>query len=54
MIIKFLCALAHILCCRILGWQIIGDRPPEKKVMILGAPHTSNLDFFVQIPTFVI
>ena len=49
MIIKFLCALAHILCCRILGWQIIGDRPPEKKVMILGAPHTSNLDFFLTL-----
>lgn len=49
MIIKFLCALAHILCCKLLGWRIIGDRPPEKKVMILGAPHTSNLDFFLTL-----
>ena len=49
MIIKFLCALAHILCCKLLGWRIIGDHPPEKKVMILGAPHTSNLDFFLTL-----
>ena len=49
MIIKFLCALAHILCCKLLGWRIVGDRPPEKKVMILGAPHTSNLDFFLTL-----
>lgn len=49
MLIKTLCAAAHILVVRFLGWSISGDRPPEKRVMILGAPHTSNLDFFLTL-----
>lgn len=49
MLMKYLCALAHILCCNLLGWRIYGVRPEEKKVMILGAPHTSNLDFFLTL-----
>jgi 1-acyl-sn-glycerol-3-phosphate acyltransferase len=49
MLIKILCALAHILCVRILGWRITGNGPNEKKVMILGAPHTSNLDYFLTL-----
>ena len=49
MLIKFLCALAKILVVNILGWKITGERPSEKKVMILGAPHTSNLDYFLTL-----
>lgn len=49
MLIKLLCAAAHILVTKILGWKIYGERPPEKKVMLLGAPHTSNLDYFLTL-----
>lgn len=32
---------------KILGWKIVGELPPQfKKFVILGAPHTSNWDFF--------
>ncbi len=36
--------LAHFLL-RILGWRIVGGRPPFKKYVLVGAPHTSNWDF---------
>lgn len=49
MLIKSLCAASHVLCCKLLGWNIQGERPTEKKVMILGAPHTSNLDYFLTL-----
>ena len=29
---------------RLLGWRITGSLPDEKKLIIIGAPHTSNLD----------
>jgi len=33
---------------QLLGWKIIGSVPPEiKKCVIIGAPHTSNFDFFI-------
>ena len=28
-----------------LGWQVIGMRPQEKKYVLVAAPHTSNWDF---------
>lgn len=49
MLLQPLCRAAHILCCKGLGWSIHGERPEEKKVMILGAPHTSNLDYFLTL-----
>ncbi len=27
------------------GWKIVADIPPDKKFIIVGAPHTSNWDF---------
>lgn len=27
------------------GWQLQGHTPAEKKILIIGAPHTSNWDF---------
>lgn len=48
MFIRFLCYLSHVLV-RALGWRITGERPQERKVMILGAPHTSNLDYFLTL-----
>jgi 1-acyl-sn-glycerol-3-phosphate acyltransferase len=29
---------------RVLGWKMTGALPDEKKLIIIGAPHTSNLD----------
>ena len=29
----------------ILGWKIVGDRPEEKKCLLIAVPHTSNWDF---------
>ena len=31
------------------GWKIIGSKPDLKKYMIIVAPHTSNMDFFVGV-----
>lgn len=30
---------------RLFGWQLHGDSPEAKKLIIIGAPHTSNWDF---------
>jgi len=30
-----------------IGWKITGQLPKEKKVIIIGAPHTSNWDFIL-------
>lgn len=35
------------------GWKIGGEIPPKRCVMV-GAPHTSNADFFHAIPVFFI
>lgn len=32
---------------RLLGWTIEGDLPDVPKMVIIGAPHTSNWDFFL-------
>lgn len=32
---------------RVMGWRIQGRFPAEKKMVVLGAPHTSNWDFLV-------
>ncbi|MCB0044215.1 MAG: 1-acyl-sn-glycerol-3-phosphate acyltransferase [Caldilineaceae bacterium] len=32
---------------RILGWRVLGNIPAESKYVIIVAPHTSNLDFFI-------
>ena len=30
---------------RVVGWQFAGELPNEKKLIVIGGPHTSNLDF---------
>jgi len=32
---------------RIIGWRFLGDIPKHKKAIIILAPHTSNMDFFL-------
>ena len=36
---------------RLLGWRIEGDLPDIPKMVIIGAPHTSNWDFFLFLGT---
>lgn len=39
-----------LLIVKVLGWRLEGEFPPEKKVMVALAPHTSNWDFVVAMP----
>lgn len=34
---------------RLLGWHVVGRFPSERKLIVVGAPHTSNWDFVVGI-----
>lgn len=34
-----------------MGWELVGEVPSEiKKYVLIAAPHTSNMDFFLAIP----
>ncbi len=48
MLASFLYRLALVFM-RALGWKFQGQKPPEKKFVLLGAPHTSNWDFFITL-----
>ncbi len=32
---------------KLLGWELVGSLPDEKKLIIIATPHTSNLDYIV-------
>lgn len=34
---------------RLFGWRVVGEVPPHRKMVVVGAPHTSNWDFFLAI-----
>ncbi|WP_141732662.1 1-acyl-sn-glycerol-3-phosphate acyltransferase [Oligoflexus tunisiensis] len=34
---------------RLAGWQVVGQLPPQKKLIAIIAPHTSNWDFFLAL-----
>lgn len=38
---------------RVLGWSIEGEVPDEPKMVLVGAPHTSNMDGVVGLSTLV-
>jgi len=38
----------------IIGWKVTGELPPDKKFVLIGAPHTSNWDFFLGLATIFI
>jgi len=38
---------------KMIGWKIIGQLPNEKKVIIIGAPHTSNWDFVIAMASML-
>ncbi|WP_269619296.1 lysophospholipid acyltransferase family protein [Zhongshania sp. BJYM1] len=33
------------LLTRLRGWQVVGEKPSDKKYVLIAAPHTSNWDF---------
>ncbi len=43
--------LYHKIFITLLGWEIKGELPKEKKYIIVVAPHTSNFDFFIGVFT---
>ena len=46
---RFTAALGG-LALKILGWRIIGTLPDTPKLLVVGAPHTSNYDGVVALP----
>jgi len=40
-------ALFFGLMARLMGWKIIGDVPNYPKLILIGAPHTSNWDYLL-------
>ncbi|MDH5388870.1 MAG: lysophospholipid acyltransferase family protein [Gammaproteobacteria bacterium] len=38
----------------IMGWNVTGKFPDDKKFVLIGAPHTSNWDFFLGLATIFI
>jgi len=38
----------HIL--KLFGWKVVGKRPDARRYVLIAAPHTSNLDFFIMYP----
>ena len=30
---------------KLIGWQLVGEIPNEKRMVVCAAPHTSNWDF---------
>ena len=48
MLAKIIYRLAYYLM-RMLGWSFPGQKPADKKFILLGAPHTSNWDFLITL-----
>lgn len=48
MLAKLIYRLAYHLM-RLLGWSFPGQKPPDKKFLLIGAPHTSNWDFLLTL-----
>ena len=38
---------------KLYGWKTTGALPNEKKLIVIGAPHTSNLDFLLAMATML-
>lgn len=48
-IVKQLFTLIAKLGMRLWGWKVIGDKPADKKYVLIAAPHTSNWDFLLVV-----
>ena len=42
--------MTKFIFCTLLGWKILGEIRPVNKCVIIVAPHTHWLDFFVALP----
>ena len=38
---------------RLIGWKVTGRLPDEKKVIVIGVPHTSNWDFILAMSSML-
>ena len=38
---------------RLMGWRLVDRRPPTRKYLVIGAFHTSNMDFFIALPAMM-
>ena len=38
---------------RVLGWRVEGQIPDLKRLLVIGAPHTSNWDFVLAMATIL-
>ena len=36
-----------------MGWELVGTFPDEKKLIVVGVPHTSNWDLFLALGTMM-
>ena len=36
---------------KVLGWTVDKTNPPVSNCVVIAAPHTSNMDFFLALPT---
>lgn len=39
---------------RLFGWKVVGEMPNRSKIVLVGAPHTSNSDFFMTALTMLV
>ena len=37
--------ICYFIIFKLLGWKVVGTPPTEKKILLVGLPHTSNWDF---------
>ena len=42
--------MTKFIFCTLFGWKILGEIKPVNKCVIIVAPHTHWLDFFVALP----
>lgn len=46
-VVSFIGHLISKLALRLLGWELCGEVPRAKKIMLIAGPHTSNWDFLL-------
>ncbi len=44
-LLTFLLRPLFLFTCRLIGWKVLGQKPEQKKCVLIAAPHTSNWDF---------
>lgn len=44
-VVSYLCHVLSKFALRLLGWELCGEVPRQKKIMLIAGPHTSNWDF---------